>query len=281
VEYKYQHFVTAAYLEAWCDPKTPVGYEPYVWIVSKRNRKLNNKSPKNLFGETHFYTIYDSDGNRNVGLEKTLQKIESEFISLRRDIISLRKPLNDDHMIIISKFIATTFARVRLQRDQQEEMWQELLDEFDNFSLEVRNNLRGSGAYEQIVNLRNQPIPYNVINFTNITVPFLSTMNCEIFETKFKPGFITSDNPCFLFDPAIYKPNPPKTWLSLFRSPTVEIIFPISPNQVISLKQTGSDRYLTIDDNPKAIDEINKLTTINSEEFIILNQKEYKDYWFQ
>jgi hypothetical protein len=106
-------------------------------------------------------------------------------------------------------------------------------------------------------------------------------MGCEIIETETNPGFITSDNPCFIIDPAIYTSKPPMSWIELFRSPTVEILFPISPKQLVSLKPTGTNRYLSVDKVPEVIDEINKIIVGNSEEFIVLNQNEFKDAWFE
>jgi hypothetical protein len=105
-------------------------------------------------------------------------------------------------------------------------------------------------------------------------------MTCEIIETKTKPGFITSDNPCFIIDPAVTSPNPPKLWIELFASPTVEILFPVSSHQLISLKPKGKNLYSLIDKSPELIDEINKLTTWNADEFIVLNQKHFKNEWF-
>lgn len=282
MDYKNQHFVTEAYLRAWCDPKTPKGYEPYVWIVSKKDRLARKKSPKKIFREADFYTITDSQGHRNVDFEKALQKIESNFIAVRRDKIRHHKPLDDKGMIIVSTFIATMFARVKLQRDQQREMWQEFLNEIDKAPQEVLTTLKETGTYNQISNLKNQPLPYNVVNFTNIAVPFFCRMSCEIFDTETKPGFITSDNPCFMIDPAVYySSTPPMSWIELFSSPTVEILFPISPKQLISLKPTGPNRYSPIDKAPEAIDEINKIIVGNSEEFVVLNQKDFKVGWFE
>ena len=281
MDHKNQHFVTEAYLKAWCDPKTPKGYEPYLWIVSKKDRLAKKKSPKKVFREADFYTIIDSEGNRNVDLEKALQKIESNFMTVRRDKIRHHKPLDSREIGVVATFIATMFARVKHQRDQQREMWQELIGQMDKAPDEVHAELKKAGTYQQIIGLKNQPLPYNIVNFTNIALPFFSRMGCEILEAETKPGFITSDNPCFMIDPRIYTSNPPMSWHELFGSPTVEILFPISPKQLISLKPSGPNRYISVDKAPEAIDEINKITVQNSEEFIVLNQKEFKDSWFE
>lgn len=281
MEHKYQHFVTEAYLRAWCDPKTRKGYEPYVWMVSKKDRLTKKKSPKKIFREADFYTVIDSAGNRNVDFEKWLQKIESNFMSVKREKIRRHKPLNDAEIIVVATFIATMFARVKLQRDQQREMWHELLVEINNAPPEMLTAFKESGTYDQIDNLKNQPLPYNVVNFSNIAVPYFSRMNCEIFETETRPGFITSDNPCFMIDPAISLSSiTSMSWHKVFRSPTFEVLFPLSPKQLISLKNKGPNRYIVIDKTPEAIDGLNQVTLGNAEEFIVVNQEAFKDQWF-
>jgi hypothetical protein len=87
-----------------------------------------------------------------------------------------------------------------------------------------------------------------------------------------------------MVDPAIYGSNPPRTWWELFRSPTFEILFPISPKQLISLKPIGLNRYKLLDELPNskdAIDGINQIIVENSEEFIVVNQKDFKTEWFE
>ncbi|MHB8776147.1 MAG: DUF4238 domain-containing protein [Anaerolineales bacterium] len=81
MEYKNQHFVTESYLRSWCDPATPNG--AFVWVVSKKNRKISRKSPKSLFSEDDFYTHYDSNNNRYLELEHKLKEVEDRFILLR------------------------------------------------------------------------------------------------------------------------------------------------------------------------------------------------------
>jgi hypothetical protein len=280
MDYKNQHFVTQAYLKAWCDPKTPKEYEPYVWIVSKKDRLAKKKSPKKIFKEADFYTFTDSKGNRNIGVEKWLQKIESNFIHILHEKIFEHKPLDDSDMSVVSAFIATMFARVPIQRDQQVEMWQEALDEINKSPKEVIATLKESGTYDQIINLKNQPLPYNIVNFANMAVPFFSQMSCEIFETESEPGFITSDNPCFMIDLALFTQNPPMSWIDVFSSSTFEILFPLSPKYLISIKPKGPDQYTKIDKTPEAMDSLNQVIVGNSGEFIVLNQKDLNHQWF-
>ena len=88
MEYLNQHFVTEAYLRAWCDPDTPMG--AFVWVVSKRDRKIRKKSPRSLFSSPDFYTVYDSSGNRILELEHKLHDIENDFFSHLEDYSCFR-----------------------------------------------------------------------------------------------------------------------------------------------------------------------------------------------
>ena len=69
-------------------------------------------------------------------------------------------------------------------------------------------------------------------NVTGIA-PWLFKMPFLILETTDSTGFITSDNPCVWFDPALYQKESPFGAGGLI-SPTLEITLPLSPNQRIS-----------------------------------------------
>ena len=40
-KHKKQHFIPRSYLESWCDPKTPHGQNPYIWLFSKDGENEN------------------------------------------------------------------------------------------------------------------------------------------------------------------------------------------------------------------------------------------------
>src|SRR5262245_37854393 len=93
VEHKRQHFVPQSYLKAWCDPTTPVGQEPYVWLFLKDGSEVRRKAPDNLFHETDLYTIRRDDGTRDLVLEHGLSQLESEFVSIRDTKLARCEPL--------------------------------------------------------------------------------------------------------------------------------------------------------------------------------------------
>ncbi len=282
MEYKNQHFITEAYLRAWCDPNTPNG--AFVWIVSKNDHSISRKSPRSLFSESDFYTIYDAGGNRNLELEHQLKDVEDKFIVLRDKKLKKHLPLTPDDRKVIALFVSTMFARTKRYKEEDKQTWQEYIDFIETLPQELAKQVKQTEEYKKVLELhRDQPMPFRLFTFVNMAFSYVYLMNCAIYETKTLPGLITSDNPCFWFDPAVYDPNKPLTFYGI-GSPTLNIIMPISPSQYISLEMKGPDGYRIISSDPRneeeLVDLINGFTATNSDEFIVVNQKFYKEKWF-
>jgi hypothetical protein len=176
------------------------------------------------------------------------------------------------------------FARTKRQKEEGQQLWQEYLDFIDSLPLELSARVKQTEEYQQVQSLhKKQPMPYHMFHFVNMTAQYLYLLNCAIFETKTNPGLITSDNPCFWFDPAIYTPGAPIKFYGI-GSPTLNILFPISPYQYLSLKRNGPEGYIDIHTDPETemelVDLLNGFTATNCEEFIVVNQDTYKEKWF-
>ena len=281
MEYKNQHFVTESYLRAWCDPTTPNG--AFVWVVSKKDRKITRKSPRSLFSEEDFYTYYDSGNKRYLELEHKLKEIEDRFILLRDEKFKHRIPLTPKDRQTIALFASSTFARTQRWKEDGKQIWQDYIEMVDNLPREIALMIKSSKDYKGVINLhREQPMIFHLFQFVNLTVPHLYQMNCAIYETRTNPGLITSDNPCFWFDPAIYNPDLPLTYFGI-GSPTLNVLLPVSPNQYISLENNGADGYIDLSTRPEEIeivDGLNNLITMNCDELIVVNSKVFKEKWF-
>lgn len=111
-----QHYVPRSYLAAWCEPGSPAGTEPYVWIFDRDSRDGRRKSPKKLFAETDFYTVLREDGTRNLVLENGLADLESKFASSRRKI-ARHEQLTETEYLQLLTFVASMLARTKSRRD--------------------------------------------------------------------------------------------------------------------------------------------------------------------
>ena len=279
--YKNQHFVTESYLKAWCDPTTPNG--AYVWVVSKKDRKIFRKSPRSLFSEDNFYTYYDSSNKRYLELEHKLKEIEDRFIVLRDKKLKHHIPLTPEDRQTLALFASSTFARTKRWKKDGIQIWQDYIEMVDNLPPEISRIIKSSKDYRAVIDVhKDQPMIFHLFQFVNATAPYLYQMNCAIYETKTKPGLITSDNPCFWFDPAVYNPDTPLTYFGI-GSPTLNVILPVSPNQYISLEKNGVDGYIDLSTRPEEteiVDGLNNLIATNCDELIVVNSRFFNEKWF-
>jgi hypothetical protein len=274
MDYKKQHVITAAYLQEWCDPSTPIGYTPYIWLISKDGQSIENKAPKNIFNETDFYTVFDENGYRNLELEHLLHKIEDDFLAARRSIRAM-SPITDFEFRSIVLFITSTYARTKLQKQEQKEIWSDLKRIYQRMGIDQTM----PGLYKQIENLQAQPLPYHITNFLNITVPVLMKMNLTVMVATGKTGFITSDNPVLWFDPSMWFTSKSISFFG-FESPNLEINLPLSPNFLAQLTWNKPEKYLFVHSQPEFIDEINKLMVYFSDEYVVSDNNAPNSYWF-
>ncbi len=275
MEFKKQHIVTASYLKEWCDSNTPDGYTPYVWLVSKDGHAIEKKAPTNIFNANDFYTVFNENGNRNLELEHYLHKIEDDFLTARRSI-QARRPITDKEFQSIVLFIASTYARTKLQKREQKEIWSDLLSIYQLMSIDHTM----PDVYKKIQDLQVQPLSYHIHNFLNITVPVLLELKLTIMVVSRPIGFITSDNPVLWLDPSLGLTNQPVSFFGL-ESPYLEIILPLSPNRLAKLTRNDPELYLCVDSQPELVDEVNKLIVYFSEEFVVMNHNKPNPYWFE
>lgn len=283
MKYKNQHWIPESYLKAWCDSETPD--EAWLWRVSLKDLSITRKSPKSLFSENDFYTAYDKDKNRVLTLEHELQIIESNFVNLRNNKIKKKLPLNQVDRKIIAIYTAAMYARTKRQKEDGRRIWEDYIKLVESLPSHLANRIKNSYEYKKVVDLhKDQPMLFHIFQFINITAPYLSNLNCAIYETKNTPGVITSDNPCLWLDPEIHKPNYQPKFFGI-GSPTLNVIMPISPKQFISLEMNGYDGYKTINSNPNSENEmvnaLNRLIVLNSDEFIVINKNIIIESWFK
>ncbi|MBI4730956.1 MAG: DUF4238 domain-containing protein, partial [Chloroflexi bacterium] len=245
---------------------------------------ISMKSPKSLFSELDFYTVYDSRGNRILELEHILKSIEDKFIVLRDKKLLHHRRLTPDDRRTIALFVATMFAGTKRQKEEDVQIWQEYLEMVETLPPAVAKKIKSTPEYKHVVEQDSkQPMPFHLFYFVNITAPYLYSMNCAIYETKTEPGLITSDNPCFWFDPSIYDSSAPITYFGI-GSPTLNILFPASPKQYISLQKNGPDGYFDLSAHPdtelELVNLINGFTATNCDNFIVVKQNKYNEKWF-
>lgn len=292
-KHKDQHFIPRSYLKAWCDPTTPKGQTPYIWLFGKDGKDARKKSPDKIFFEKEMYTITKADGERDLVLEHGLGQLESEFVNIRRKKLNNLKKLDIYEHVIVCVFIAAMQGRTKAQRDHFQEQWKEPLEMMESMmewaktatpeekiqasSLSSVSSKEKGLSYENVKALYEKPMQNMLPSLINIASPLLCKLDFAVLYTDSEIGFITSDNPCVWFDPEAYK-RPP-----LYRSPalrykTTEIRLPISPTQCIVLNQHGIKGYIKV--RPNDVDEMNRIIRFSAEKHFVVNKNFKRDTWF-
>jgi hypothetical protein len=235
--------------------------------------------------EGDFYTAYDPSGNRVLELEHKLTETENKFISLRDNKLKHHRPLEPQDRMDLALFVSTMYARTKREKESGKDIWRDYLEMVEHLPPDLANMVRKTPDYQDVIRVhKDQPMLFHLYLFVNMTAPWLFSMNCAIYDTVLSPGIITSDNPCIWFDPAVYNPSIPLTYYGV-GSPTLVVVFPISPKQFLIFEQGGHDGYINLHSKPEAeeefVDDINRWTVSNCDELIVVNEKTFKETWFE
>lgn len=291
---KKQHFIPAGYLSAWCDPDTPQGQEPYLWLFESRSRDGRAKAPRNIFSESDFYTETASAGTRDLSLEDFLGRLESRFADLMRAKIEPRKELDAAQHSLLCVFCAAMHARTRAMREHTREQWSYILETGERIeqwaqtaSPEQLNALRpvfppssaqeSSMTIDDVRRVVNLPAQTAVRQMVRVESPILARMDMAILCTADDLGFITSDDPCLWCDPALAT-APPALQSPALGSRTVEITLPLSPRRLLLLNWRGVRGYRDV---PQGIvDKLNGMRHSQCEAHYVVRRNQVRESWF-
>jgi len=288
-----QHYVPQCYLKAWCDPATPSGQEPYIWMFCKDGKNKKKKAPKKIFNETDMYTVKMPDGTKDYRFENGLHELEDIFLRIRDEKLKNKVELTVTEHVLLMTFVSAMHNRTKVQRDHHKEQWGKALDLMDKMKEWMKNatpeqkksasGLRPPDAnnstlsYEDVEKLAKEPMQHMLYPMIQVEVPHLLQLNLAVFNTTTSPGFITSDRPCVKFDPKAYL-RPPLQRTPGYIYPTIEVTLPISPNQSMLLSRSPLQGYIDADIN--IVNEYNRRTRFCSDEYFVVNSNITKEIWF-
>lgn len=81
------HYVSQFYLKKFCDPNTPPGQSPYVWINNRSNSGWKRSAPKNCAYEMDLYAVPSNDKIAGDAVEKLFSRIESETARVYKECL--------------------------------------------------------------------------------------------------------------------------------------------------------------------------------------------------
>jgi hypothetical protein len=289
MEKRHQHVTPECYLKAWCDPATPSGQTPYIWIHVRDGSTCVNKAPKKVFRELEFYTIKLSDGSRCLDIEDSFSVIEDRFTQLRDRRIVKGVWLSDADRGLLCVFSAMTFVRTKSERESFLKFYTGLHDM--TVSMEEQHKAEPvassmTAAYKKYGH--HVAIGHSI----QTIVEALFAMNLAIFVAPDGEAFITSDEPCVWHNPQAHKFPP------MLRSPglaqqDIEITLPISPQFLALFSWNKWNERMTLDPEflealghcapaPKAIvDELNRRTRGLCREYFVTRDGKTEPIWFE
>jgi hypothetical protein len=284
-----QHIVSKCYLKAWCDPSTPKGHEPYVWLISRDGTKKVRRAPHKSLTKTDAYTITFNDGKSDLRVETTLSQLEARFVRVQQKIVE-HKILDAYDRAYLAAFMATMHSRT----DPAAEGMREAMSQLDSLVKDMEEVIKRGDADKlprSIMPGQGAPInsadtEYLVRNSRPLIVesalaaaaPIMWKMPTAFLEAPQGAFFVTSDNPCVWFDPEAYK-RPP-----FFRNPglamkDIEITMPISPRVLaIVTHNPKAQGYMRLTE--AHVNEFNRRTVAFSDEQFVSLTPDTLPIWF-
>jgi hypothetical protein len=273
-EKKKQHTIPKCYLQAWCDPSTPSGQLPFIWRISKDGSSKQKRSPKKSFTATDMYTIELPNGDRNLAIEDTLAKVETDFVAVLSKVRK-RQKLDATDRARLCIFSAAMHTRtVSMGRH-----WKKQMGQLHGIvlNLELSKKLKPDRSLE-VAKLVEFAHPDVITGGLQLEAPILFQMQMSILVSDDEFGFITSDRPCVWFNPEAYKLPP------FYRAPGlgqehIEVTLPLTPHHLLFISHTtGAAEYIDADQN--MLDETNRLTRAYCDEEFVSWKGETRPKWF-
>ena len=273
-EPKNQHIIPQCYLKQFVDLNTPANYEPYVWIFDRDKKTGKKKAPKNILAETDFYTITTKVGEKNYAIEKTLSQIESEYASVFETKIKVKLPLSDYDHIILCAFTAAMLQRTLKQKENIEGFIDQIIGMTEE--MEKAHSLPAKKSLE-LTKEKENAHKISVVHMLPHITEMLLHMNLAFLCANKSDSFITSDSPCYLF-------NPQLQWQHFYgvglAQKYTEVHMPLSPKISVCFSRVNNLRgYLEADTD--LVHESNRMIFGHSYQCFIASSPVIKCRWFR
>jgi hypothetical protein len=288
---KNQHWIPQCYQQPWCDPDTPSGQTPYVWCFVKDGSAAKRRAPKNIFYEKDLYTIPAADGSRDLRIEHGLAGLESDFVTIRDNFLAQHKPLDEINNLKLRAFVAAMSSRTPFHINHWQQQFKAPL-EFMRAEYEYQRSKQredplwknvklpsaaDSPAIQEIQQIAEGPRGQLLAGMMEVTFPIVAKMSLAVVRTDDDVGFISSDDPCVLFD-GDAQHYPPLCRSPVLVSPNSELTLPVSPFQCILLNWKGFEGYHEIP--VKLVDDLNRKTCFSCGEQFMVRRNAKRDAWF-
>lgn len=237
---KKHHYISVAYLKAWCDVDGKVRLyrkdDPY---------KVIQQSPENFGFHKYYYAQPLPDGGKD---HNSLEDLFSEYESKWPVIVEKIRRQEDVNECIkdISAFIALQRARVPATRDAIERMLADSVKAVAR-SMDAAGELSPKPkGYEDILDHIEVAVdPHQSIHAMPDIIlgigQVMETIGIGALINNTDISFVTSDNPVIWFDPSV--PEDQMQPYSIRKNGPILLLFPIAPDIMIIGDSSNHDQY--------------------------------------
>jgi len=267
-----QHYVPQCYLREFADPNTPKDKEPFIWIFDRNGKNRRKDKIKNVLASNDLYTL-KIKGQKNYSIEETLANLEGKYAGVFRSKIKNKIPLNEEEHIILCAFVCVMLQRTLRHKDNLERFLNELIEHAE--ALETAHNAPHRQS-EEIKKYKENSHKLGVVQTLPDITELLMKMNIAFLCAEGKAKFITSDDPCNLF-------NPDLQW-QRFYSPglaqrNVQVTLPLSPKIMLCMSWSNLRGYLQWEKG--RVEEANRMIVGHCYKYFVCSSSKTKQMWFR
>jgi hypothetical protein len=267
-----QHYVPQCYLREWAVPTAKPEDEPFVWIFDKDGKNRRRDKVKNVLASNDLYTL-KIKGQKDYRIEETLANLEGRYAEIFREKIKKHLPLNEEEQIVLCAFVSVMLQRTLRHKDNLEKFLDELISRTE--AMEKSHGI-ASKKSDEIKRYKENVHKIGVFqNLPDIT-ELLVKMSIGFLCAEKGSFYITSDDPCNLF-------NPDLQW-QRFYSPglaqeKIEVTLPLSPEITLILSWSNLRGYIIWEKD--RVEDMNRRVRGNCYRYFISNRQRTKRMWFR
>lgn len=267
-----QHYVPQCYLREWADPTVPADQEPFVWIFDKDGKRVRKDKVKNVLASNDLYTI-KIKGQKNYSIEETLANLEGRYAKVFGDKIKKKLPLAEEEHIILCAFVSVMLQRTLRHKDNLEKFYDELIERTKE--MEAAHHLSSTKS-EELKRHKENTHKLGVVQLLPDITELLLKMSVAFLCAEKGLRFITSDDPCNLF-------NPDLQWQRFYgpglAQKNVQVTLPLSPNILLCLSWSNLRGYAYFEKS--WVENTNRMIRAYSYRYFISNSPKTKRAWFR
>lgn len=265
-----QHYVPQCYLREWADPNSNNG-EPVIWIFDRGGNHKRKDKVGNVLVSNDLYTL-KIKGQKNYAIEESFASLEGKYAQVFRDKINRKLPLSDEEHVVLCAFVSAMMQRTLRHKDNLERFYDELIVRSEE--IESAHHLTPPKSQEL------KEFRKNIHNMSTLSsmpdiAELLFHMNIAFLCAKRGSKFITSDDPCHLF-------NAKLQWQRLYgpglAQKDIEVILPLSPDILLCLSWGNLRGYIHLD--KKRVEETNRMIRGHAYKYFISHSPKTKRLWF-